>query len=185
MSCLPCSGMSASVQTITTSLWMVLLMGLKSLREYIFFSMGWQLALQIRGQVLFDFVLLFFVWPHMNSTADLYAMSKQIKVSTVVSALSHNIIVTSDWAWRNNGEHIYKGPISDMSPWSVLLQHHETIDRDIMKEQSVKSNNHYPLCDRTSKGKTNIKGSMEKWGFLPFNTIIKTIHLKVRNLNCH
>lgn len=107
---------------------------------FLFFSMGWQLALQIRGQVLFDFVLLFFVWPHMNSTADLYAMSKQIKVSTVVSALSHNIIVTSDWAWRNNGEHIYKGPISDMSPWSVLLQHHETIDRDIMKEQSVKSN---------------------------------------------
>lgn len=120
--------------------WMVLLLGFNSLREFLFFSMGGQLALQIRGQVLFDFVLLFFVWPHMNSTADLYAMSKQIKVLTVVSALSHNIIVTSDWAWRNNGEHIYKGPISDMSPWSVLLQHHETIDRDIMKEQSVKSN---------------------------------------------
>lgn len=26
---------------------------------FLFFSMGWQLALQIRGQVLFDFVLLF------------------------------------------------------------------------------------------------------------------------------
>lgn len=41
VSCLPRSDVSASAQTITTSLWMVLLMGFKSLQEYIFFSFQW------------------------------------------------------------------------------------------------------------------------------------------------